>query len=59
MKPSALAGLLFTSLMIFITLGYFADEYLHTTPIFTLIGFAYSLFGSFYLFYKKNRDSHE
>lgn len=53
MKPSALPGLLLGSLLVFITLGYFLDKFLNTTPLFIIIGLVYSLFGSFYLFFKK------
>ncbi len=54
MKPYAFfSGMLCTSMLIFGLIGYNIDGWLHTTPLFVIIGLLYSIIGSVVLLIKK------
>lgn len=53
MKPLAFSGVLLVNVLLGVFIGYKIDEFLHTTPIFILIGVGYSVFGSMYLLVHK------
>lgn len=55
MKPYAFSGMLCTSMLIFGLIGYSIDGWLHTTPLFVIIGLLYSIIGSVILLIKKSR----
>ncbi|MDO4467179.1 MAG: AtpZ/AtpI family protein [Bacillota bacterium] len=50
---------LLANLLIWVFIGYKVDAWLHTSPIFVMIGLFYSLFGTIYLYYKKMRKNDE
>jgi len=49
MKPYAFSGMLCTSMLIFGLIGYNIDGWLHTTPLFVIVGLMYSIIGSIIL----------
>lgn len=60
MKPYAFSGMLCTSMLIFgligyNLIGYNIDGWLHTTPLFVIVGLMYSIIGSIILLIKKSR----
>ena len=52
MKPYAFSGMLCTSMLIFGLIGYNIDGWLHTTPLFVIVGLMYSIIGSIILLIK-------
>ena len=52
MKPYAFSGMLCTSILIFGLIGYNIDGWLHTTPLFVIVGLMYSIIGSIILLIK-------
>ena len=56
MKPYAFSGMLCTSMLIFGLIGYNIDGWLHTTPLFVIVGLMYSIIGSIILLIKKIID---
>lgn len=55
MKPYAFSGMLCISMLIFGLIGYNIDSWLHTTPLFVIVGLMYSIIGSIILLIKKSR----
>ena len=55
MKPYAFSGMLGTSMLICGLIGYNIDGWLHTTPLFVIVGLMYSIIGSIILLIKKSR----
>lgn len=55
MKPYAFSGMLCTSMLILGLIGYNIDGWLHTTPLFVIVGLMYSIIGSIILLIKKSR----
>lgn len=43
MKPYAFSGMLCTNMLIFGLIGYNIDGWLHTTPLFVIVGLMYSI----------------
>ena len=54
MKPYAFSGMLCTSMLIFGLIGYNIDGWLHTTPLFVIVGLMYSIIGSIILLIKNS-----
>lgn len=59
MKSYGFPMALLANLLIWVFIGFKVDEWLHTSPIFVLVGLFYSLFGTIYLYYKKMRKNDE
>ncbi len=59
MKPSKFTGALLGSILLFTLIGYNIDAYLHTTPLFILMGILYAVFGNFYLLIRKLKTKDE
>ncbi|WP_297238686.1 AtpZ/AtpI family protein [uncultured Faecalicoccus sp.] len=56
MKPLTFSGVLLVNILVSVFIGYQLDRFLKTTPIFILIGVAYSVFGSIYLLIHRTKE---
>jgi len=61
-SPMAMAGVGFefvSSIALFVIIGYYADEYLGTTPAGLLVGFFLGFGYSFYILIKRAKENEE
>jgi F0F1-type ATP synthase assembly protein I len=59
-SPMAMAGVGFefvSSIALFVVIGYYADEYLQTTPALLLVGFFFGFGYSFYVLIKRAKEN--
>ncbi len=61
-SPMAMAGVGFefvSSIVLFVLIGYYADEYFQTSPALLLVGFFLGFGYSFYILIKRAKENEE
>ena len=55
MKPLTFSGVLLINILVSVWIGYQLDQWLHTLPLFVMVGLMYSVIGSIYLLIRKDK----